>query len=132
AMAANAQGKFWEMYDLLFNSQGRINTQDPNPDLERIATEAGLDLNQFKSAMQSHRFKAEVTADMNHAAAVGAEGTPTFFVNGRKVNGAMPLETFKAAIDEETAKADELLKNGVKPEDLYAAVMKRAKVAVPR
>jgi protein-disulfide isomerase len=56
---------------------------------------------------------------------LGASGTPTFFVNGRKVVGAQPLEVFKAVIDEELKKAEALVKSGVAPKDVYARTIEK-------
>jgi protein-disulfide isomerase len=57
---------------------------------------------------------------------LGANGTPTFFVNGRKIAGAVPYETFKAVVDEELARAEALVKSGVPARDVYARIMENA------
>jgi protein-disulfide isomerase len=123
AMAANEQGKFWEMEDKLFSNQGKINAQNPGPDLERLAQEAGLDMGRYKSAMESHKFKAQIDEDSKYGNSVGANGTPTFFINGHLVSGAMPFDSFKTVIDEQIKKADELLKKGIKPDKLYEKIL---------
>jgi protein-disulfide isomerase len=99
AMAAGEQGKFWEMHDQLFANQQAL-----SPELyERLAKELGLDLNRFKAALESGKFKAAIQADSAAGTAVGAGGTPTFFINGRQLVGAQPLDAFKRIIDAELA-----------------------------
>jgi protein-disulfide isomerase len=131
AMAANAQGKFWPMYEKLFESQGKINAQSPQADLERLAQEVGLNMSEFKSAMESHKYKSQIDEDSKYGNTVGANGTPTFFINGREISGAQPFDSFKNIIDEEIKKADELLKKGVKPDKLYEKILEGAASAPP-
>ena len=100
AIAAGNQGKFWEMHDLLFQNQRAIK----RPDLDRYAQEIGLNMEKFKGDLDSGKYKGQVEADIAQARELGATGTPTFFVNGRKLRGAKPFESFKTVIDEELAK----------------------------
>jgi protein-disulfide isomerase len=58
-------------------------------------------MTKFKAALDSGKFKAKVDADAKEGADVGATGTPTFFINGTKVVGAQPFESFKSTIDAE-------------------------------
>ena len=97
ALAANEQGKFWEYHDKLFANQQALD----RPSLEKYAQELGLDMGKFKKALDTGKFKDKVDAEAKEGAAVGATGTPTFFINGTKLVGAQPVETFKAAIDKE-------------------------------
>ncbi|MBN8227584.1 thioredoxin domain-containing protein [Corallococcus macrosporus] len=116
SMAAHEQGKFWEMHDKLFANQRALERGD----LEKYAQEIGLDVNKFKAALDSNKFSAKVDADAAAGMAVGANGTPAFFINGRFLSGAQPFEAFKPLIDQEIAKADKALAGGTKAEDLYA------------
>lgn len=100
AMAANAQGKFWPMHDLMFEHQQALERSD----LEKYAQQVGLDMNQFKSALDSGKYKSRVQKDAAEGAKVGATGTPTFFINGNRLVGAQPVDAFKKAIDAELAK----------------------------
>jgi protein-disulfide isomerase len=100
AMAANEQGKFWEMHDKLFANQQNLDRAS----LEKYASELQLDMGKFKAALDSNKFDAYITADANEGARVGANGTPTFFINGRQVVGAQPVEAFKTVIDDELKK----------------------------
>jgi protein-disulfide isomerase len=97
ALAANEQGKFWQMHDKLFANQQALD----RPSLEKYAEELGLNMTKFKAALDSGKFKDKVDADAKEGAAVGATGTPTFFINGTKVVGAQPFEQFKTVIDTE-------------------------------
>jgi protein-disulfide isomerase len=122
AMAAHEQGKFWEMHDKLFSNQKSLDRTT----FEKYAEELRLDVGKFKAALDSGKYRAQIEADSAAGSAVGANGTPTFFINGRQLVGAQPFEAFKQAIDEEMGKADKLLASGVKLENLYAKVMENA------
>ena len=99
AMAANEQGKFWEMHDKFFANQGAL-----SPDFyEKTAKELGLDMGKFKSSVEAHKNKGLIEADMAAGSGIGAGGTPTFFINGRKLVGAQPVDAFKQVIDAELA-----------------------------
>ena len=100
AEAARNQGKFWEYHDKLFANQKQLETED----LRRYAQELGLDLARFDRDRQDPELKTRVQADMAEATSLGVTSTPTFFINGRLVSGAMPFETFSTIIDEELAK----------------------------
>jgi len=97
ALAAGQQGKFWEMHDLLFANQGALRPSD----LAEYAKQLGLDVEVFVQALQNRTFKAEVDRDLLEARGLGVSGTPTFFVNGRKLVGEQSVATFKSLIDEE-------------------------------
>jgi protein-disulfide isomerase len=97
ALAANEQGKFWPYHDKLFANQQALD----RPSLEKYAEEMGLNMNKFKAALDSGKFKNQVDAEAKEAAGVGASGTPTFFINGTKVVGAQPFDAFKTVIDTE-------------------------------
>ncbi len=105
AMAAGAQGKFWEMHDKLFENSGALDRAS----LDKYAAALGLDLARFKADLDAHRQRARVQADMKEGAAIGVQGTPAVFINGRKIAGAYPLETFEkvaeAALTPHAAKA---------------------------
>ena len=100
SMAANEQGKFWEMHDKLFTNQPKIKADDFN----RYAKELGLDMARFQKAVETAKFKAQIDADSAEAAALGVTGTPAFFVNGKFMSGAKPFEEFARAINAELTK----------------------------
>ncbi len=101
SMAAHAQGKFWPYHDKLFQNFRNLNKEN----FVKWAQELGLDMARFQQALDSGKYKAYVDADLAQASEVGANGTPTFFINGRSVVGAQPFAQFKTIIDEELAKA---------------------------
>ena len=72
--------------------------------VDRLARDLGLDMGKFKSALESHKYASLIQADMAAGSAVGANGTPTLFINGRKLAGAYPFDSFAKIIDEELAK----------------------------
>ncbi|MBN1204539.1 MAG: thioredoxin domain-containing protein [Myxococcaceae bacterium] len=127
SMAAHEQGKFWEYHDKLFSNQKALSRAD----LEKYAQELKLDLGKFKQALDSGKFRAKVEADSSAGSAVGANGTPTFFINGRQFVGAQPFENFKTAIDEELGRANKLLASGTQLENLYARLMETLPAAPP-
>lgn len=88
--------KFWAYHDLLFENQRDME----RPALERHAEALGLNMAQFRQALDTERHKASVDADMEAVRTAGAQiGTPSFFINGRLLQGAQPFEAFKREID---------------------------------
>ncbi len=125
AEEGRAQGgpsKFWEMHDRLFESAPALD----RPALEAVAKAAKLDMAAFGKALDDKRHEPRIKRDQALVTGLGANGTPTFFVNGRKIPGAVPYETFKAVVDEELAKAEALVKSGVPAKDVYARIMEGA------
>ncbi len=118
--AARLQGKFWEMHDKLFANQTALT----RPDLDRYAQEIGLNMGKFAKDFDSKDIQDRIARDSALAATFGARGTPNFFINGRSLRGAQPLPAFKAVIDEEIKKANQKLKEGVAPKNLYAELIK--------
>jgi len=127
SMAAKEQGKFWEMHDKMFQNQGSLDRAG----LEKMAQEIGLDLNRFKAALDTHKFADRVKEDAKAGMAVGANGTPTFYINGHEHVGAPAFEQAKTEIDAEIAKADKLLASGVKLDKLYDKLLEDAVAAAP-
>jgi protein-disulfide isomerase len=80
AIAAQDQGKFWEMHHLLFASGGHLE----QPDLDKYASSLGLDMDRFRGDMQSPETTARIQRDAKLASTVGVKGTPTLFINGRE------------------------------------------------
>ena len=95
SMAAGAQGKFWEMYDKNFDNQKQLSIDN----LKSYAKELNLDMKMFNADLESHRFKKVIDEDMKIAKGLGIRGTPTFFINGKKMVGAKPLTEFQKVID---------------------------------
>jgi protein-disulfide isomerase len=92
---------FWKMYHSIFKNQREINQDNLKDKVTKYAEEAGLDGAKFAQCYDSKEALADVEKDLTEAAAVGANSTPTFFINGRRLEGAQPFENFKAIIDAE-------------------------------
>ncbi|MFN8543155.1 MAG: thioredoxin domain-containing protein [Candidatus Binatia bacterium] len=100
AACANAQGKFWEYHAKVFAAADLSDEA-----LKKLAAEAGLDAGKFDACFAKKEFDAAIEKDVNDGQAVGVNGTPAFFINGRMISGAQPFEKFKEIIDEELASA---------------------------
>ncbi len=94
---AQQQGKFWEYHKLLY--AGGPDGSDPT--LTALAGRAGLDAAAYQQCLASGKAAAAVQQQVDEGAKFGVNGTPGFFVNGRFLNGAVPLEAFVQVIDEE-------------------------------
>ncbi|HET9922576.1 MAG TPA: thioredoxin domain-containing protein [Methylomirabilota bacterium] len=94
ARCAGAQGRYWEYHDLLFVAQPDFSRDE----LLGYARRLGLDTPPFTECLDSARFRDAVLADQREGLDAGVGGTPTFFINGRKIEGALPLEEFREAI----------------------------------
>ena len=92
--AAAAQGKFWDYYDALFAHQGTFSPQD----LVNYATQVGLDLDRFRDDLHHHAETPRVAEDVASADSSGVSGTPTFFVNGRRHQGAYDIDTLTSVV----------------------------------
>ena len=103
SLCAADQGKFWEMHDALFANQQALAVEQ----LKAKAAELGLNAEQFNSCLDSGKTAAAIQADMKEGSSVGVNGTPAMFINGRFINGAVPLEQITSVID------DELRRKGV-------------------
>lgn len=123
ARAARAQRGdegFWTAHDLLFAAQPGFE----DADLERIAKEAKLDVKKAMSSVRAKAYKQAIDDDGEVADDFEANGTPHFFINGRRLAGAKSFDTFKPIVDEEIKRADSLLMSGVAMTDLYEALTK--------
>jgi protein-disulfide isomerase len=97
ARAAHEQGKFWEYHDKVFQNQQKL-THD---DLVSYARQLGLDVGRFEKAITQGNAKPLIDADAAEAKALGATGTPAFFINGRFLSGAKPFNEFAEVINAE-------------------------------
>jgi len=94
AEAAAAQGRFWEMHDLLFENQNALDDED----LAQYATVLGLDAERLIREVRSGQHQARVQEDFKSGMRAGVNGTPTFFINGERYDGPRDLETFLEAL----------------------------------
>lgn len=100
ARCAQDQGKFWEYHDVLFQQAPKASDED----LKQFATEVGLDSQKFSGCLLQSVHREAVQRDIGEATKLGLNGTPAFFINGRPISGAQPLEKFVQIIDEELAR----------------------------
>jgi protein-disulfide isomerase len=125
ARAEKGDKGFWDVHDKLFASQPKLD----DPDLEKVAQDAGLSLDKVRDAMKTHKYKAVIDGDADLADDLQASGTPHFFVDGRRLVGAQPPEKFDQMIDEEITKAQGLISSGKRPEQVYDAMIANGKGA---
>ncbi len=106
AECANDQGKFWEFHDWLYKNQPpETDTSMYNTDsLTTAAVNLGMNGDEFRNCLSSNKDNANVQKDLTDGQAVGVSGTPTFYVNGNQIVGAVPYDNFKTAIDNELKK----------------------------
>jgi len=91
---AKEQGKFWAFHDKVFQNQENID-QDS---VKAYAAQAGLDIEEFDKCIASGKYDGEVSRDIEDGREAGVIGTPTFFINGRKIEGAIPSQAFDQLI----------------------------------
>ena len=99
--AAADQGAFWEMHDALLDHQDDLRPRD----LVAYAERLGLDIERFRDDLQRQRWAPRIEEDVDSADMSGVTGTPTFFINGRKHDGAYDIGALSAAVRAAGARA---------------------------
>jgi protein-disulfide isomerase len=97
AECAQEQGQFWEFHDRLFENQDSLTLDN----YVQWAGDLGMDTDSFRECVESGQFESEVQGDLQEGRNNGVSGTPTFFINGRKLVGAQPFSQFQSAIEAE-------------------------------
>lgn len=97
AMCAHEQGKFWEFHDKLFGDQKKMSDED----FKQHAADLALDVEKFNACYTGGKYRDAVKKETDSTRDLGITGAPAFFVNGRFLSGAQPIEIFKLMIDEE-------------------------------
>ncbi len=95
AEAAAAQGRFWEMHDLLYENQQRLRDED----LRAYAEQLGLDVERFDKEMVEHAYAARVHEDFMNGVRSGVNGTPTFYINGVRHDDSYDADTLLRALE---------------------------------
>ncbi|HEX8791717.1 MAG TPA: thioredoxin domain-containing protein [Polyangiaceae bacterium] len=113
SLAAAAQGRFEALHPLLL--EGTLD----DAAIEAAAGAAGLDLGRFDGDRASPETSAALDHALQLASQIGVLGTPTFFVNGRRIVGAQPYDVFRQVVDERLAAARQLVASGVRPSRVY-------------
>lgn len=105
AMCANDQGKYWEFHDKLFKNQnGESQGAFSDENLTKFAVELNLDKTKFGECMNTNRYQKQVEESLRLGTQYGVSSTPTVFINGLKIEGALPYENYKQIIESELAK----------------------------
>ena len=105
ALAAGEQGKFWEMHNKLYEAQTQWSESlSANVVFESYALSLGLDVVKFNSALSQNLFREVVNTDIKDGEALGVNSTPTFYLNGQKLNSIPSVEEWKQKIEEELKK----------------------------
>ena len=99
ARCANEQGRFWPYHDALYAHAAKTAAKE----LQTYAMESGLDVTRFEQCLTADKYSSAVEKDIADGKQVGVTGTPAFYINGRLLVGAQPLENFVKIIDEELA-----------------------------
>lgn len=113
AEAAGLQGKFWEMHDMLYENQGDWETLDTSKRLDvfnSYATSLSLDLNKFKLDYADKPIAQKINFDMALGKSVGTQATPTFFLNGEKLDDTVSSGMVQGDLTAIKAKLDALIK----------------------
>ena len=100
ARCANEQGKFWAYHDKLFATPPKSSPET----FKELAKEIGLNPSAFETCLNSDKYQTAINEDIGEGNRVGVTGTPAFFINGRLISGAQPLEAFARIIDDELAR----------------------------
>jgi protein-disulfide isomerase len=111
---------FWEMHDQLFGDSADLSDDA----LAQMATRLGARAESVKAAIANRTHRASIDDDADLAADFEANGTPHFFINGRRLVGAQPKEKFEEIIEEEVRRAHDMLAGGTKPRELYDALLR--------
>lgn len=114
---------FWKAHDLLFENAGKLGEDD----LKALAKKLGVKSPAAIDAANLGTYDAKIKVDQELAELLDATGTPTFYINGRKLVGAKKLDEFEAIIKEEEAKAQALVSKGTSASAVYDELMKSAK-----
>jgi protein-disulfide isomerase len=125
AEAAGKQGKFWEMHDKIFENAKDLSDEN----FVTWAKEIGIDVEKFKKDLTDKGLEEKIKKQQALGMQLGARGTPAFFINGRFLSGAQPVENFKKIVDEEMAKADKLIAAGTPKSKVYDATVAKGKTA---
>lgn len=123
AVAASVQGKFWAMHDRIFAQKDKLERAD----LERHARAIGLDMDEFRRALDERRYREAVASESASGTALGVRGTPTLFINGTPLGGAPSYDHLQIVyLEPKLAEARALVASGIAPSDLYATIMRMA------
>ncbi|MCH9687129.1 MAG: thioredoxin domain-containing protein [Deltaproteobacteria bacterium] len=122
AIAAQAQGRFWAMHDRLFRERHVAGKEA----LVALAEELGLDATRFTADLDDPATAKRVADEQAKGRGLGVRSTPNFFINGRRVEGALPPDKLQQLVDLERQAAQQLVDAGAKRNEVYARYMRAA------
>jgi protein-disulfide isomerase len=99
ARCAGEQGKFWQYHDGLFADQAK----ESPADLKSLAKQLGLNTTQFDSCFEKAKYQGAIEQDVAEGKKLGVDGTPSFYIDGRPLVGAVPFQNFQQVIEDELA-----------------------------
>ena len=100
AECAGDQGRYWEMHEVLFESQNQWSgQQDAEETFKELAGELGLDQAQFDACLDDGTYADRITGDYQEGVSAGIQSTPSFLINGAPLSGAQPFAAFQQQID---------------------------------
>lgn len=107
AECSRDQDKYWEMHDMIFEQQGKLAAGTVNSieiaDLSAWAEDLEMNVGEFERCMEEDKYLEEIRKDFDDGVAAGVSGTPSFFINGEMLRGAVPFEAFKTVIEKKLA-----------------------------
>lgn len=122
SIAAQAQGRFWAMHDRLF-AERHANGKER---LVEIAGELGLDEKKFEADLEAEATAQRVRDEQEKGRGIGVRSTPNFFINGRRIEGALKPDALRQLVELERQQAQQLVDAGAKREEVYGRYMRAA------
>ncbi len=122
AIAAQQQGRFWAMHDLLFRNRQKMKREN----LLGYAAELGLDVAKFEADLDAPATEERLEREKMEGRRLGVRGTPTFFINGLPQSGAIDPAKLRDIVEKERAVARALISAGAEPHAVYAHIMRAA------
>lgn len=126
ARAQKGDAAFWKAHEMLYAANGKLE----DADLQAIAAALGLDVKKAMDAVLNRKHLGLIEKDQGLGEDIEANGTPQFFINGRRIVGAQQAEKFREIIDDEIKHADGMLKKGTAAAKLYDLIIKDGKTTV--
>jgi protein-disulfide isomerase len=125
AFAQRGNAGFWKVHDALFDAIGQ-NPQITEAELVQLTTRLGFGAAKMRSAISTKKHHVQIEREGSESEKLDANGTPTFFINGRRLVGAQPLEKFEAIVEEEIARGRGLVARGIPASKVYEEIQKTA------
>jgi len=123
SLAANEQGKFWEMKDMIFKNVSAHKGVNVKEVTSGYAQQLGLDVAKFNQDYDKPEFEGIIKRDTDLGNSIGVRGTPHFFVNGERVSGAQPLAKFEEIVKAQLEEVKKHTAAGVAPNQIYAKMV---------